>query len=210
MDTAATTPAITANGGPARRAAILYANRIASSPPARARTSHSSGAMSPNSENGVVNSTGSGFHDEPAVVSRLRCATSRPHTIHDHESCVGTDGPASDSAAMAKQPSTSSGSVGTARLRRSVAAGTAACRSAISVKVGRRPRGAGQDSALLLDPERPSRAGRVVDLLLAGVVGRARVQHVVTGRQSLAQPPRPVRRAGGLEEDARLAAVDRK
>src|SRR5438093_12534076 len=101
--------------------------------------------MSPNTEKGVVNSTGSGFHDEPDVVSRLRGATSRPQTIHDHESWVGTEGPASESAARAKQPSTSSGRVGTARLRRSVAAGRAAWRSAISVKVvrdapGKRPR----------------------------------------------------------------------
>src|SRR4051794_29764669 len=165
--------------------------------------------MSPNSENGVVNSTGSGFHDDPAVVSRLRCATSRPHTIQDHESCVGTDGPASDSAARARQPSTSSGRVGTARLRRCVAAGRAAWRSAISVKVVRAPRKAGQDSGLLLDPERPPRPRRVVDLLLPGVVYRPRVEDVVAARQPRPEPPLPVRRARGLEEDARLAAVPR-
>src|SRR3954449_3663383 len=138
MDTAATTPAITANGGPARRAAILYANRTASRPPARAMTSHSSGAMSPNSENGVVKSTGSGFHDEPEVVSSARCVTSRPHTIHDHESCVGTDGPSSDRAASTKQPATSSGRPGNARSRRDASEGAAAAAaggSAISVKV---------------------------------------------------------------------------
>src|SRR4051812_46320133 len=99
--------------------------------------------MSPNTENGVVNRTGSGFHDDPDVVSSVRCATSRPQTIHDQESWVGTDGPASESAASAKQPSTSNGRVGTARLRRSVAAGIAAWRSAISVKVVRGAPGSG-------------------------------------------------------------------
>src|SRR5256885_9834549 len=51
------------------------------------------------SDQTVVNRTGSGFHDEPAVVLRSRCATSLPHTIHDHESWVGTEGRSSESAA---------------------------------------------------------------------------------------------------------------
>ena len=53
----------------ARRAARRAGrpSRCASSPPARAITSHRSGAASsPNSANGVVKSTGSGFHDGPA------------------------------------------------------------------------------------------------------------------------------------------------
>ena len=58
--------------------------------------------MAPVTENTVVNSTGNGFHDGPPVVSRSRCATSRPHTIHDHGSYVGTDGSSSDSAARAR------------------------------------------------------------------------------------------------------------
>src|SRR4051812_32016998 len=106
-------------------------------------TSQSSGAASPNNENGVVNRTGSGFHEEPDVVSSERWSTSRPHTIHDHESCVGTDGPSSHSAASTKQPATSSGRPGSARSRRDApeaAAAVAAGGSAISVKVERRPR----------------------------------------------------------------------
>jgi hypothetical protein len=75
----------------------------------------SEGAASPKTDHTVVNRTGSGFHDEPADVSRSRCATSLPHTIHDHESCVGTDGSKSESAASAKQPATSSARVGTRR-----------------------------------------------------------------------------------------------
>ena len=58
-----------------------------SSAPARAIQSHSIGARSaPRSENGVVNSTGSGFHDGPPSVTRSRCAISRPHMIHAHGS----------------------------------------------------------------------------------------------------------------------------
>src|SRR3954454_24389309 len=97
---------------------MRYANATASSAPARTTTSHSPGATSwPNSENTVVNSTGSGFHDEPDIVSRSRCATSRPQMIHDHGSLPGGDGSISDSAASATQPSTSSGSAGAARSR---------------------------------------------------------------------------------------------
>src|SRR3954464_5067692 len=94
--------------------------------------------MSPNTEAGAVKSTGSGFHDEPEVVSSERCSTSRPQTIHDHESWVGTDGSASDSAASAKQPSTSRASTGTRRrppteAGRDVATAEAAGGEAISV-----------------------------------------------------------------------------
>src|SRR4051812_5415753 len=114
------------------------ANRTASNPPARATISHSSGAASPNTEKPVVNSTGSGFQDEPDVVSSEKCSTSRPHTIHDHESWVGTDGSSSDSAASTKQPSTSSANKGTRRRRPAAvdeaeAAALAAGGSAISV-----------------------------------------------------------------------------
>ena len=59
----------------------------ASSPPARATISHRPGApSSPNSANGVVNSTGSGFHDGPLVVTRSHCVISRPQMIHAHGS----------------------------------------------------------------------------------------------------------------------------
>jgi hypothetical protein len=55
-------------------------------PPARATTSQSAGAASPPSENGVVNSTGSGFQEGPATVFSSSRATSRPQLIHDHGS----------------------------------------------------------------------------------------------------------------------------
>ncbi len=62
-------------------------NANASSPPAWAITSHSSGAASsPASANGVVNSTGSGFHDGPVRVSRSHSVISRPQMIHAHGS----------------------------------------------------------------------------------------------------------------------------
>src|SRR3954451_14069922 len=90
--------------------------------------------------------TGSGFHDEPPVVSRSRCATSLPHTIHDHESCVGTDGSVSEIAASTKQPRTSSGSTG--RLRRCLGGGAASV--------------AGGDSIVCVTPAREdTRAGGV-------------------------------------------------
>src|SRR3954465_3353483 len=77
---------------------------------------------------------------------------------------------------------------------------------------GTRTRGASSTrppprASLLLDPERAPRARGVGDLLLAGVVGRARVQHVIAGRQPLPEPPGPLGRPGRLEEHARLAAV---
>src|SRR3954469_9029645 len=81
----------------------------ASSPPARATTSHRSGAAPvPITANGVVNRTGSGFHDGPAVVTRSRCTMSRPQISHAHGSYVGWDGPSSDSAASPRQARTSS------------------------------------------------------------------------------------------------------
>ena len=56
-------------------------------PPARATTIHSSGApSSPAKLNGIVNSTGSGFHDGPVVVTRSTCAISRPQISHAHGS----------------------------------------------------------------------------------------------------------------------------
>src|SRR3954451_22677602 len=126
---AAATPA----GQPPKRLAIRNANRTASSPPARAVMTQSPGAASPNSDQTVVNSTGSGFHEDPAVVLRSRCATSLPHTIQDHESCVGTDGSSSDSAASAKQPATSSARVGTRRrLLRGVTSSAAAGAAGVS------------------------------------------------------------------------------
>ena len=85
----ATTPATT----PPRRAAIRNAIASASSPPARATTSHRLGAASsPNSEKTVVNSTGSGFQDGPASVTRSPSVMSRPQISHAHGSYVGCDG----------------------------------------------------------------------------------------------------------------------
>src|SRR3954465_3422698 len=103
---------------PAQRAAIRYANTTASSAPARTTTNQSPGATSsPNSEKTVVKSTGSGFHEDPDIVSRSRGATSRPQMIHDHGSLPGGDARISDSAASTTQPSTSNGSVGASRRR---------------------------------------------------------------------------------------------
>ena len=60
---------------------------VASSAPARATRSHSTGAVSsPNTEKTVVNTTGSGFHDGPPSVRRSRWAISLPHRIHAHGS----------------------------------------------------------------------------------------------------------------------------
>ena len=79
----ATTPATQ----PASRCASRNVNAKASSPPAWAITSHSSGAQrSPVSANGVVNSTGSGFHDGPVRVSSAPSVISRPQMIHAHGS----------------------------------------------------------------------------------------------------------------------------
>ena len=56
-------------------------------PPARATSSHSSGApSSPAKENGVVKMTGSGFQLGPVVVTRSPLAISRPQMIHAHGS----------------------------------------------------------------------------------------------------------------------------
>src|SRR5436305_12681260 len=99
MHSAAATPPAT----PTNRAAILYANTHASRAPARTTMTQSCGAAWPNTENGVVNSTGSGFQDEPDSVSRLKCATSRPQMIHAHGSLPGGVGSISDSAASATQ-----------------------------------------------------------------------------------------------------------
>ena len=92
--------------GPTRRRARRNTSASASRAPARATTSHSSGGMAsstaPAAENTVVNSTGNGFHDGPPVVSRSRCATSRPHTIQDQGSYVGAEGSRRESAASAR------------------------------------------------------------------------------------------------------------
>src|SRR5919198_971300 len=74
-------------------------------PPARAIAIHASGApLSPSRLNGVVNSTGSGFHDGPVVVTRSPCRISRPQMIHAHGSYVGADTVSSDTAPTARQP----------------------------------------------------------------------------------------------------------
>ena len=73
--------------GPARRMPSRNAIANARMPPARATSSHSSGApSSPAKENGVVKMTGSGFQLGPVVVTRSPLATSRPQMIHAHGS----------------------------------------------------------------------------------------------------------------------------
>ena len=84
----ATEPAASAAPAQRQRPASSPASRAASSPassgaqiqPARAISSHASGAASPSSESGASTSTGSGFHDGPAAVSRPPCISSRPQT----------------------------------------------------------------------------------------------------------------------------------
>ena len=72
---------------PISRRATRKAITQASSPPARATTSQRYGAAwSPKTENTVVKMIGSGFHDGPPVVTRSRCAISRPHRIQAHGS----------------------------------------------------------------------------------------------------------------------------
>ena len=69
---------------PARREASRKASTRANSAPVRATTIHSAtGIASSTREKGAnrtVKTTGSGFHEEPPVVSRLPCAISRPQT----------------------------------------------------------------------------------------------------------------------------------
>ena len=61
--------------------------QVSLSAPARPIHSQRNGARSaPNRENGVVKSTGSGFHDGPFVVTRSHCVISRPQMIHAHGS----------------------------------------------------------------------------------------------------------------------------
>src|SRR5215208_2128442 len=120
----------------------------ASNPPALATISHSWGAASPNSAHGVVNSHGSGFHDGPSVVTRSRWSVSRPQMIHAHGSYVGWSGPSSESAATARQPSTSSRH---GRTRAGVAAGGDAGAAAATVIAAPAPP---------VLTERPPRPGR--------------------------------------------------
>ena len=95
MPAAAIRPAATtAQRGPRpsrdiRRAASRYAATIPSIPPARAVITHSVGAaVLPNSDQIAVNITGSGFHDGPPLIAKLRWGskTSRPQEIHAHGS----------------------------------------------------------------------------------------------------------------------------
>src|SRR4051794_8172440 len=74
----------------------------ASSPPARAKISHSAGAAPPVSDSGVVSSTGSGFHDGPALVSSESRSTSLPHCSQAYGSKASAHGRRSDSAASAR------------------------------------------------------------------------------------------------------------
>ncbi len=82
--------AILAHCGPRiSREASRYAATTPRRPPARAVITHSVGAAAlPNSAQIVVNTTGSGFHDGPPLIAKLRCGsvTSRPHEIHAHGS----------------------------------------------------------------------------------------------------------------------------
>ena len=67
---------------PLSRQATRAAPASASRPPARATISHSAGAAPPVSESGVVTTTGSGFHDGPALVSSESRSASLPHCSH--------------------------------------------------------------------------------------------------------------------------------
>ena len=59
----------------------------AASAPARATTSHRSGAALPNSANGMVKIIGSGFHEVPPLVMvRWPWMIWRLHTSQDHGS----------------------------------------------------------------------------------------------------------------------------
>src|SRR3954454_11566862 len=67
---------------PASRSPSAHAPASASSPPARATIKHSAGAMPGTSANGVVNTTGSGFHDGPGLVSSARPRGAGPPPRH--------------------------------------------------------------------------------------------------------------------------------
>jgi hypothetical protein len=73
-------------GTPPSRRATRKAITTPAMAPARATNSHRSGARLPKSANGVVSSTGNGFHDGPSTVDRSRCRISRPQTIQAHGS----------------------------------------------------------------------------------------------------------------------------
>ena len=79
-------------------------------PPARATTTQRAGGIrSSTTENGaniVVNATGSGFHDGPAVVCNDSWASSRPQTSHAQGSKLGSEGPHKDAAATSRQAAT--------------------------------------------------------------------------------------------------------
>ena len=68
--------------GPPSRRPRRNANSTPAIAPARAATTQSAGAASPNKAKTVVSATGSGFHDGPKVVTRSRCTISRPQMIH--------------------------------------------------------------------------------------------------------------------------------
>src|SRR4051794_30986864 len=78
---------------------------IPASVPTRATKTHRSGARPPDSENGIVKSTGSGFQDGPSTVERSRWTISRPQMIHAQGSYVGADGIRNDSAASPRTAS---------------------------------------------------------------------------------------------------------
>ena len=59
---------------------------MASSAPARARITHSSGAAEPNGDSNAQAATGSGLKAGPSAVSSAPPATSRPHSSHAHAS----------------------------------------------------------------------------------------------------------------------------
>ncbi len=58
----------------------------AANAPARATTSHMSGAACPKGANRVVKMTGSGFQEGPPGVCSLKWTISRPQMIHAHGS----------------------------------------------------------------------------------------------------------------------------
>ncbi len=116
---------------PPKCAASTNTPASASRPPARATISHSAGAAPPASANGVVNSTGNGFHDGPLEVSSAKCPLSRPHTIHAQGSKASAHGSSSESAARTSAAATSAAPRNaTSRLTRASAAVTSAQREA--------------------------------------------------------------------------------
>ena len=91
---------------PPSRVARAKAPASASSPPARAITSHSAGAASPSGASGAVKTTGNGFQDGPLDVSSASRPVSLPHTSHAQGSKASAHGSSSEAAASASAATT--------------------------------------------------------------------------------------------------------